>query len=322
MLRLRQEMQSEALAVLLHPERADKADEAFVGIGLPAGAAGSKGFAVLRPWRRFSIAQALRRIGAWCGMARHAAIIPRMQFTPAPHITQNWHLTKPAASGRRGMVVSQSQERRRGRRRGARCRRQCDRCRGRDRARARGGRAVEFRARRHRPRGHPSRRRGARRDRRFRADRAGRARSRRFKLTGRVATDLFAWPEVEGDTNIHGPLSFVIPSAVAGYAEMHGRWGRLPLADVAAPAIALAQARPAAGLVHDAEGRELGGDPAPYPESARIYLRDGLPPVPPYQGALSYFRLGKLRRHAGAAGAGRLARLLRGRDRGGASSPT
>jgi gamma-glutamyltranspeptidase/glutathione hydrolase len=31
-----------------------------------------------------------------------------------------------------------------------------------------------------------------------------------------------------------------------------------------------------------------------YPESARVYLRDGLPPVPPYQGGLSYFRLGRL----------------------------
>src|SRR5256885_16229551 len=34
-------------------------------------------------------------------------IIPIMQFA-AEHVTQNWHLTKPAASGRRGMVVSQS----------------------------------------------------------------------------------------------------------------------------------------------------------------------------------------------------------------------
>jgi gamma-glutamyltranspeptidase / glutathione hydrolase len=31
-----------------------------------------------------------------------------MQFTPAPHITQHWNVAKPAASGRRGMVVSQS----------------------------------------------------------------------------------------------------------------------------------------------------------------------------------------------------------------------
>src|SRR3954468_21294782 len=43
----------------------------------------------------------------WCGQALdgyHSA----MQFTPSPHITQHWQLTKPAASGRRGMVVSQS----------------------------------------------------------------------------------------------------------------------------------------------------------------------------------------------------------------------
>jgi gamma-glutamyltranspeptidase/glutathione hydrolase len=32
----------------------------------------------------------------------------------------------------------------------------------------------------------------------------------RFKLTGKVAADLLGWPEVEGDANIYGPLSFVI----------------------------------------------------------------------------------------------------------------
>ena len=30
-----------------------------------------------------------------------------MDYTPAPHVTQNWLLTKPSASGKRGMVVSQ-----------------------------------------------------------------------------------------------------------------------------------------------------------------------------------------------------------------------
>ena len=101
----------------------------------------------------------------------------------------------------------------------------------------------------------------------------------RFKLTGKVAADLFGWPEVEGDTNIHGPLSFVIPSAVAGYAEMHRRWGRLPLAEIAAPAIALAKR----GLPQDWYTTLKVATSAPilrqYPESARIYLRDGLPPI-------------------------------------------
>ncbi|MGD0432025.1 MAG: gamma-glutamyltransferase, partial [Acetobacteraceae bacterium] len=31
-----------------------------------------------------------------------------MNYIPPPHVTQNWLLTKPSATGRRGMVVSQA----------------------------------------------------------------------------------------------------------------------------------------------------------------------------------------------------------------------
>ena len=31
-----------------------------------------------------------------------------MNFTPAPHTTQHWEITKPAANGKRGIVVSQA----------------------------------------------------------------------------------------------------------------------------------------------------------------------------------------------------------------------
>src|SRR5689334_11483126 len=34
----------------------------------------------------------------------------RMTYDPPPHVTQHWELTKPAATGRRGMVVSQSRD--------------------------------------------------------------------------------------------------------------------------------------------------------------------------------------------------------------------
>src|ERR1700688_692661 len=32
----------------------------------------------------------------------------KMQYTPPPHVTQHWQLSKPSAKGRRGMVASQA----------------------------------------------------------------------------------------------------------------------------------------------------------------------------------------------------------------------
>ncbi|HYZ32421.1 MAG TPA: gamma-glutamyltransferase [Crenalkalicoccus sp.] len=115
-----------------------------------------------------------------------------------------------------------------------------------------------------------------------------------FPLTGRLKQDLFAWPEVVGDRNIHGPLSCVIPSAVAGYAALHAKHGRLPLREVLAPAVALAKR----GLPKDWFTSLKITFSAPtlrlYPESARIYLAGGLPPAPPYQGAPGHLALGAL----------------------------
>jgi gamma-glutamyltranspeptidase/glutathione hydrolase len=228
-----------------------------------------------------------------------------MTYVPSPHFTQNWLLTKPSVRGRRGIVVSQVGSA----------------------AEAgvaildAGGNAIDAAvatalalatvepwnsglggigfALVHRagqpaaevvdfgpvaPRGlNPS----------------------AFKLTGRMKQDLFAWPEVEGDANIHGPLSFAIPSSTAGYAHMHRMWGKLPLAEIIAPAIALAKR----GLPQDwYTTLKIGSSAAVlrrYAESARIYLPDGLPPVAPYQGSPGFFRLGALAdtlEHLGRAG--------------------
>ena len=115
-----------------------------------------------------------------------------------------------------------------------------------------------------------------------------------FRLTGRMKQDLFAWPEVEGDANIHGPLSFVIPSSVAGYAALHARHGRMPLRDLIAPAVALAKR----GLAQDWFTTLKIANSASvlklYAESARIYLPGGMPPVPPYQGNPGYLQQGRL----------------------------
>lgn len=118
-----------------------------------------------------------------------------------------------------------------------------------------------------------------------------------YPLTGATKQDLFTWPEVEGDRNVHGPLSFCVPSAVAGYGLLHEAFGSgLPIAQVLAPAIALA----GRGLAQDWYTTLKVASSAAvlrlYAESARIYLPGGLPPVPPYQGATGFFQLGELAR--------------------------
>ncbi len=217
-----------------------------------------------------------------------------MTDVPPPHLTQHWEVQKSAATGRRGMVVSQS----------------------RDAALAgvavldAGGNAVDAAvatalalaavepwnsglggtgfALLHRA----GQKRAEVVD--FGPRAPGRLDPAHFKLTGRTKADLFTWPEVEGDANIHGPLSFVVPSAVAGYAHMQGRFGTMPLRELMAPAIALARR----GLPQDWFTTLKVANAAAvlrrYPESARIYLPDGLPPVPPYQGNPGFFQLGRL----------------------------
>ena len=228
-----------------------------------------------------------------------------MIFEPQPYFTQNWHLSKPLASGRRGIVVSQA----------------------RNAAEAgiaildAGGNAIDAAVATalalaavepwnsglggigyavvHRA-GQPV------------ADvvdfgpvAPASLNPATFKLTGQPRQDLFSWPGVEGDANIHGPLSFTVPSSTAGYALMHSTWGRLPLAEVIAPAISLAKR----GLPQDWFTTLKVSSSASvlrlYPESARVYLPDGLPPVPPYQGSPGFFRLGALAdtlEHLGRAG--------------------
>ena len=216
-----------------------------------------------------------------------------MAYTPPRHTSQHWHVTKPAASGRKGMVASQA--------RGAAEAGVAILEAGGTAADAAvatafalatlepwnsglggigfaqvmslGGAAETFDFGPVSPRGlKPS----------------------AYPMTGKMKADLFTWPEVLEDRNVHGPLSFAIPSAVAGYMELHARHGRMPIKDVLAPAVALAKR----GLAQDWFTTLKVANSASvlklYPESARIYLPGGLPPVAPYQGSPGFFQQGNL----------------------------
>ena len=97
-----------------------------------------------------------------------------------------------------------------------------------------------------------------------------------FPLTGATKTELFTWPQVEGDRNIHGPLAFAIPSAVRGYATAVERFGRMPWRELAAPAAALAREGLPVDWFTTIKVAAAAAELRLYDESRRVWLPDGL----------------------------------------------
>jgi gamma-glutamyltranspeptidase/glutathione hydrolase len=115
-----------------------------------------------------------------------------------------------------------------------------------------------------------------------------------YPLTGETKTELFTWPRVEDDRNIHGPLSVAVPSTVRGYALAVERFGRTSWRDLLAPAVALARQ----GLPVDwwvtVKSASAAADLRRYDESRRIWLPDDLPAAAPANGEAPPLVLGRL----------------------------
>ena len=57
-----------------------------------------------------------------------------------------------------------------------------------------------------------------------------------YPLTGEgAASDIFPWPRVKDDRNLHGPGSIAVPGVVAGMEEAHRRHAKMPWQDLLAP---------------------------------------------------------------------------------------
>ena len=117
-----------------------------------------------------------------------------------------------------------------------------------------------------------------------------------YPLTGKPTGEgFFGWPGVVDDRNILGPHSIAVPGLAAGLGLAHKTFGRLPWADLAQPAIALAER----GLSLDwygflsiaVESKRL----ARFEETRKTYLPEGRVPAPFEGGALAFLKLGRLR---------------------------
>ena len=104
-----------------------------------------------------------------------------------------------------------------------------------------------------------------------------------FPLTGDgAASDIFPWPRVKGDRNLHGPGSIAVPGVVAGMEEAHRRHARLPWKELLAPSVRLAGEGLAVDWWTTLMISSSAADLRRYPASAAAYLVDGLPPNAPW----------------------------------------
>jgi gamma-glutamyltranspeptidase / glutathione hydrolase len=106
-----------------------------------------------------------------------------------------------------------------------------------------------------------------------------------------ASSDLFGWPRVEGDRNIHGPSAIAVPGLVDGMRVAHEQFAKLPWSELLEPAIRFAEE----GLLIDWFALEnIAGaaqDLNRYPASRGMFLIDGLPPTPAWA-ARTEVRLG------------------------------
>jgi gamma-glutamyltranspeptidase/glutathione hydrolase len=102
-----------------------------------------------------------------------------------------------------------------------------------------------------------------------------------FPLVGGETTDLFTWPSVLDDRNVHGPMSFVIPGLVDGMGLLHARHGSRRWAELLAPAIAAAEAGMTVDWFLTAKIALSAPDLARYPSTSGIWLPGGFPAATP-----------------------------------------
>ncbi|HSN39181.1 MAG TPA: gamma-glutamyltransferase, partial [Burkholderiales bacterium] len=115
-----------------------------------------------------------------------------------------------------------------------------------------------------------------------------------YPLTGGLTRDLFTWPTVRDDRNVHGPLSFAVPGHVDGLGLALEQFGSMKLAEVMQPAIELADRGMAVDWYLTLKVATMAKELARYPATRDIWLPQGFPPVTAPGAPLERLRLAGL----------------------------
>ena len=115
-----------------------------------------------------------------------------------------------------------------------------------------------------------------------------------YPLTGGITRDLFAWPTVKDDRNVHGPLSFAVPGHVDGLGLALEKFGSMKWAEVMQPAIEFAEQGIAVDWYLTLKVATMAKELSRYPATRDIWLPHGLPPVTPIDTPLERLQLSGL----------------------------
>ena len=96
---------------------------------------------------------------------------------------------------------------------------------------------------------------------------------------GVTTRDLFTWPTVKDDRNVHGPMSIAVPGHVDGLGLALEKFGSLPLADLLQPAITLADQGIAVDWFLTLKVATMARELARYDTTRAVWLPHGFPPV-------------------------------------------
>jgi gamma-glutamyltranspeptidase / glutathione hydrolase len=100
-----------------------------------------------------------------------------------------------------------------------------------------------------------------------------------YPLTGGFTSDLFTWPTVKDDRNVHGPNSIAVPGHVDGLGLALETFGTMKFSEVMQPAIELADKGIAIDWYLTLKAATMAKELARYPTTRDIWLPEGYPPV-------------------------------------------